>query len=147
MKYIETERVYNHMVQCKEGEIVRTSYDAVRAGKKYHVKATCITDVGVPGKTPRERRIPVGEKDDLTLYGYDNLRSLPAEKRHSILKKAILDISKKERISVHDSAVRVMRRLNLLFVLNKNTNVTLSQLLERDRNWVGREYLGRDYTA
>lgn len=135
------------LTSCDKGEIVRKGYDAVRAGKKYHVKATCIKDVGLPGKTPVERRIPVGDKHDLSVYGYDNLRTLSADKRHSILKKAILEISKKDRISVHDSAVLVMRRLNLLFVLNKNTNVTVSQLLERDRNWIGREYLGRDYTT
>jgi|APGre2960657423_1045063.scaffolds.fasta_scaffold00209_16 hypothetical protein len=133
--------------KCEPGTIRRKAYDAVRSSTHttYHVKSACIEDVGKPGKTPASERITVSEEGDLGKYGYSSILTIGLEKRRTALKKAIVSISKEKKMSEHDSAVKVMRRLNLLFVLNKNTNKTLSQTLERDRNWVGRTYLGVDY--
>jgi hypothetical protein len=33
-----------------------------------------------------------------------------------------------------------MRRINYYAVLNKNTNKTLSDIMERDRNWIMKTY-------
>lgn len=133
--------------KCELGTIRRKAYDAERSAthKKYHVKSTCIEDVGKPGKTPAAQRITVNEEDDLGKYGYSDIKDIGLEKRRAALKKAITIIMKEKKMGEHEAAVKVMRRLNLLFVLNKNTNKTLSQTLERDRNWVGRTYLGKDY--
>lgn len=133
--------------KCEKGQILRKSYDAVRkeTGTEYHVKATCIKDLGKPGKTPKSKRIPLDEEGDLDKYGYTHVKKMKADERHSALKKAIAGLSAEKKLSEHDSAVKVMRRLNVLMVLNKNTHKTLSLYLERDRNWVGRTYLGADY--
>ena len=134
-------------LKCPPGTIRRDAYDATRttSNKSYHVKSSCIEDVGKPGKTPRNQRITVNEEGELGKYGYDNILVLGLVKRRLALEKAIKGIAKEKTLSVHDAAVKVMRRLNLLFVLNKNTNKTLSHTLEMDRNWVGRTYLDMDY--
>lgn len=56
-------------------------------------------------------------------------------------------MSSSEGKDEHDAAVKVMRRLNYLFVLTRNAQPTLSKILERDRNWIGRKYLGKNYSA
>jgi hypothetical protein len=137
--------------KCPEGEIHRKAYNATRSatGKTYHVKSSCIEDKGNPGKTPKSKRIAANlskPEDELGQFGYSNLRSLKAEERHAALAKAIRNIASAKGLSEHDAAVKVMRRVNLLMVLNKNTNKSLSLDLERDRNWIGRQYLGVDYS-
>jgi hypothetical protein len=136
--------------KCDAGEIHRRPYDATRSatGTSYHVKSVCIKDEGKPGKTPKSKRIPVDmskEDEDLGVYGYKDVVDKKAESRHSILRKAISMIAEEKKIEKHDAAVKVMRRLNVLYILNRNTHKTLALLLERDRNWVGRNYLGEDY--
>lgn len=134
-------------LQCPPGTIRRAAYDATRSAtqKSYHVKSSCIEDVGKPGKTPKAQRITVSEEGDLGKYGYDNVTTIGLEKRRTALARAVKGIAKEKKLSDHDAAVKVMRRLNVLAVLNKNTNKTLSHLLEMDRNWMGRTYLGKDY--
>ena len=133
--------------KCKQGEIVRDAYDATRktTGKSYHVKETCIKDVGLPGKTPASKRIHVKEDIELGEFGYHNLNSTPANARHSALSSAVSTISSKKDMTEHTAAVKVMRHLNLLYVYNKNTQKTLAEKLMRDRNWIGKTYLGKDY--
>jgi len=78
-------------------------------------------------------KIPFGvlKQGDLTNFGYSTVKSLSAAERHRALDKAIKD----------HGALDVMRKLNLLMVLNKNTNVATSKIFERDRNWVQKNYL------
>lgn len=137
------------IMSCPEGKIKRVGYSATRSstGKTYKVKPTCIRDVGKPGKTPSGQRIISDDELDLSVYGYSNIADMKADERHKVLGKAINGISSSDKKSEHEAAVKVMRRLNYLFVLTRNTQVTLSKLLERDRNWIGRTYLGKDYTA
>ena len=136
-------------MSCPEGMIKRVGYKATRSDTNttYKVKPTCIKDVGRPGKTPAAKRIVSDDEFDLSAYGYSNLADMKAEQRHSALRKAIKGASSSEGKDEHDAAVKVMRRLNYLYVLTKNTQPTLNKLLERDRNWIGRTYLGKDYTA
>jgi len=136
-------------MSCPKGMIERVGYEAVRSAtnKVYKVKPTCVPDVGKPGKTPESQRIVVKDDIDLGVYGYDKITKMNADKRHSVLEKAISGVMSSEKVDKHDASVKVMRHLNYLFVLNKNTHVTLSKVLERDRNWVGRTYLGKDYSS
>lgn len=136
-------------MKCPEGMIERVGYKAVRSAtnKSYKVKSTCVPDVGRPGKTPASKRIATDDDFDLSVYGYTNLADMKADARHMALKKAINAVSSSEGRDDHDAAVKVMRRLNYLFVLTKNTQPSLNKILERDRNWIGRTFLGKDYTA
>lgn len=136
-------------MSCPKGMIERAGYSAVRSAtnKAYRVKPACIRDVGKPGKTPESQRILTNDDLDLGVYGYKDIVNMKAEARHNALEKAIKGVMVSEKVDKHDAAVKVMRRLNYLYVLNRNTQVTVGKLLERDRNWVGRVYLGKDYTA
>lgn len=136
-------------MKCPEGMIERVGYKATRSStnKSYSVKPSCIKDVGKPGKTPMSQRIMTDDDLDMSVYGYVNLADMKADARHVVLKKAIDGVASSKKMSEHDAAVKIMRRLNYLSILNRNTQVTLSKILERDRNWVGRTYLGKNYAT
>lgn len=109
---------------CPPGEVTRHAYDAKRKGsnKPYHVKSACIEDVGKPGKTPKSQRIPLLSKEDVHLgdYGYET--KYAAKVRQAALHKAIDDIAAKKNLTKREAAVKVLRKLNALSILNKNTN-------------------------
>jgi len=134
---------------CPEGMIERVGYKAVRSDNKkvYRVKPTCIQDVGNPGKTPSSEKIMSSDELDLSVYGYENLIKLKALERRNALKKAIEDISSTESKTIQQAVVKVMRRLNYLYVLTRNSQLALSKKLEIDHNWIGRTYLGKNYKA
>ncbi len=136
-------------MSCPEGRIKRVGYKATRTSTNttYAVKPTCVKDVGKPGKTPVAQRIVSNDQFDLAMYGYTNVADMKADSRHNALRKAMKGISSSEGKDDHDAAVKVMRRLNYLSILTRNTQSTLSKILERDRNWIGRTYLGKDYTV
>lgn len=136
-------------MKCPEGMIERVGYKAVRSAtnKAYKVKPACVPDTGKPGKTPPEQRISSTDEFDMSAYGYTNLAIMKADDRHNALRKAIKGVTSSEGKDEHDAAVKVMRRLNYLFVLTRNSQPTLSKKLETDRNWVGRTYLGKDYSS
>jgi hypothetical protein len=134
---------------CPEGTIRRKGYAAVRSatGKIYRVVPACVKDVGKPGKTPASQRIDFDVDFTLEPYGYKDIHTMNADSRHAALARAIASLEKTKNLTKHSAAVKVMRYVNLMFVLNKNTNITLSKTLERDRNWIGRTYLGKDYAS
>ena len=136
-------------MNCPKGKIRRDAYNAVRSSTNttHTVKSTCVKDVGKPGKTSIAQRIVSADQFDLSTYGYINIVDMKSEPRHAVLKKAIKDVSVTENMTEHDAAVKVMRRLNYLYVLTKNTQPTLNTILERDRNWIGRTYLGKNYSV
>jgi hypothetical protein len=82
---------------------------------------------------------------DLKQYGYHAIKKMKADERHNALAKAIAAVAKDKKIPVHDSAVKIMREINLLMIYNRNTHPRVGELMERDRNWIGRTYLGKDY--
>lgn len=97
---------------CKKGEIMRKSSvkkshsRKLSSGKKIKVKqsrmpATCITDVGEPGKGPKTLP-PLGDDIHLSKYGYDLAETKMS--RQKSLKKA----SKKH------GTLTVLRRTNLI---------------------------------
>lgn len=124
--------------------IKRIGYKAVRSDtqKSYKVAPACIKDVGKPGKTPPEQKIVTDDDLDLSVYGYTNLIHTKAAPRHGALHKAIQGVAASEGKSEREAAVKVMRRLNYLYVLTKNTQKTLNKILERDRNWISQTYIG-----
>ena len=131
---------------CRPGEISRKGFVATRAatGTTYKVVRVCIKDRGLPGKTPAAKKIPLGTDpvEELGQYGYEHLTVSTLETRRNALERAIKSIAAKKGMSEHDAAVKVMRRLNVLMIFNRNTNVTLAGIIERDRNWIGRAKLG-----
>ena len=116
-------------LKCKKGKIVRKGFVSKRKGKEIVVEAACIDDVGKPGKG--EQLITGIEQINFDSVGYKHINSLSLMERRNALKKAV------EKFT----PLSVFRRLNALYVLNKNTNKTLSKLFLRDRNYVKKHYM------
>lgn len=101
-------------IQCKQGEIVKEGYKT----KTRIVRPTCI-------KGPKKREPTfVLQKGTLGKYGYHSKES--KEKRHAALKIAIL----------HIKPLSVYRKLNVLYILNKNRNPKISKLFKEDAEWL-----------
>jgi hypothetical protein len=105
-------------IQCKKGEIIKEGY---KTSKKL-VRPTCIK-----GTTKREPTF-VLQKGTLGQYGYHSKES--KEKRHTALKKAI----------IHIKPLSVYRKLNVLYILNKNRNPKLSKLFKEDAEWLKNKF-------
>lgn len=65
---------------------------------------------------------------ELSKHGY--AMSANVDSRHRALAKAVDE----------DGASTVAKRLNLLFVWNKDKNPRLARVAKADRNWVGRRF-------
>ena len=103
---------------CPPGKIMRDAYvrkDGTR------VKAKCVKDRGLPGKGPRLFTV---KKGGLTKYGYrlDDKDAI----RHQALGKA------RKKIPY----ATLVRKLNAIRILHKNTNPTYSRKLKKDMDWL-----------
>lgn len=130
--------------ECPPGFIVRKSYTATRTrtGTTYTVPATCVPDRGQPGKTPASRKIAFGtlKDDELGQYGYKSVARMSEADRRAALRKAIAGIAKDKGIGTHESAMVVLRILNLLMILNRNTTPVAAARFEADRDWISVSY-------
>jgi len=119
--------------RCPRGQILRKGYtrkaytrkDGTRV-KAVRVKANCILDKGLPGKGPKV--IPKLRKGLLTQYGYHATDTVA--KRHLALDKAVKAYG----------GASVIRKLNAIYVLNRNTNPSMAAKFKVDRNWVSKKY-------
>ena len=108
---------------CGKGQILRKGYKTKKGVK---VSPTCITDLGNLGKSIQN--IPVLRKGLLSRFGYH--AHLDKEKRHKALKKAVKEYS----------AGNVVKKLNAIYVLSKNSNPSLAKIYNSDKKWVQDKY-------
>ena len=118
---------------CKRGEIVREGYirksrrrsGKSGSGRRRQVAPGCIKDIGLSKKG---KQLFVLSKGTLTQYGYHT--DLSEKDRHIALRRAL----------THIKPLSVYRKLNALYVLNKNR--PLGSLYREDAEWVKttREY-------
>jgi len=114
--------------RCKKGYILRKAYTQVRNGKKIRVKASCIKDRGAPGKGPKE--IVLTKGDPLHVYGYYNVKSLSADKRHKALLKGV-------KAEGYLPLIRgLTARSNLMF----RTDPKASKIFKNDQVWLSKQY-------
>ena len=116
------------MKKCPRGTIRRKAYtrkaytrkDGTRV-KATKVPASCIKDLGKPGKG---KKLFTLKKGELSKYGY----SLKKNKnlRQKSLKKSMNKFGRNTLI----------RKLNALHVLHKNTNPSYSRKARSDMKWV-----------
>lgn len=109
--------------KCKKGEIRRKGYTR-KDGVK--VKSTCIKDRGLKGKGPKLFKL---RKGTLSRHGY-TLDKKAADRRKA-LDKAVKA----------EGHLAVIRKLNALSILQKNTNPVNSRKFKYDQQWVSRKYI------
>lgn len=134
--------------RCPSGQIMREGYYrkptrrksfVKRSGTKVpasRVKGAWVPPVCVDSINPvKKKRLFVLEKGVLGKYGYHGVANLSKEERHDALEQALEDIE----------PLPLFRRVNALFVLNKNTNPGLAKKYRDDAAWIKttRKYLNR----
>lgn len=116
--------------KCCPGKILRKSYVRYsKSGKRTLVKADCIIKRGNPEPIKNKAIGPL-RHGDLTAFGYSKVKTLSKNERQEALDKAITKYG----------SLSVWRKLNALYVLNKNTNPELSAIFNNDKAWIKTTY-------
>ena len=113
--------------KCPKGSISRRGYTFVKksTGRKIKVKSSCVKSKGLRSKGKKTSRVlPTLKKGSLTKYGYSVSGS--ENERHSALKKAL-------KAYGYSS---VIKKLNSVKLLTKNTNPKNSKIYGKDLKWV-----------
>jgi len=114
-------------MKCKSGTILRKTHTRTTKTKKtVSIKAHCIKDRGLPGKGPE--LIKNLKKGKLSKYGYSSGESITS--RQSSLKKAV---------KAYGSG-SVIKKLNAVKVLQRNTNPKVSKIFGDDLIWVQKTF-------
>ena len=93
--------------------------------KSVFVPATCVTDVGKPGKLPADApRIGPLRKGELSKHGYSY--KLPEAQRHTSLQSAIQEFG----------PLDTSRKLNAVAKLTASSSPNASRVFAADRNWI-----------
>jgi hypothetical protein len=103
---------------CPRGEIIRRAY-IKRNGTR--VAEGCIKDRGLKGKG---RRLFTLRRGTLGKYGYRT--KLETDKRRAALRRAVYG----------ESYATVIRKLNAVAILQRNTNPKVYEKLRADMAWV-----------
>lgn len=104
------------------------TYIAHPKAKSTIVQASCIKNLGLPGKGVSGQSIAPLRKGELTKYGYTVQAS--REDRHNSLAKAIQEFG----------ALGVFRKLDAVAKLTKRTAPEASYVFAKDRDWVKHSY-------
>jgi hypothetical protein len=105
-----------------------STYKVYPKKQSTYVKSSCIKDRGLKGKAAPGKQIGPLRKGELKKYGY--VYRLPAEQRHSALRKAVSAYG----------ALNVYRKLNAVAKLAVRTAPAASNAFKADRNWVKETY-------
>ena len=87
------------------------------------VPPTCVPSIN----RQKKKRLFVLERNVLGKYGYHDVKNLTANERHEALDKALDD---------GIEPLPLLRRVNALYVLNKNQDPTLAQKFKQDVNYI-----------
>ena len=122
---------------CPSGTILRNPYVRERKGRRTLVAASCIRNVGNPGKglvTPEGQLLGPGigplRKGDLSRFGYDHVTDISEGRRHLALASAVRAYG----------SLTVWRKLNALYVYTRNTAPGSSATFKADRDWIKAHY-------
>jgi hypothetical protein len=126
--------------RCKNGQVIREGYTRKAFVKKsdtrIKVAPGCIKATGLSKRRGKKgKQLFVLEKGTLTKYGYHV--NLNEDMRHQSLKKAMHSGLK---------PLSVFRKLNALYVLNKNKDKVNALIYKKDSEWVKTtaEYMERN---
>ncbi len=111
------------------GRITRKAYSRYIPGKKIHVPAGKIKDMGAPGKWSDLNGPGIGKLKPKGLMGYSTTLSKTA--RRSKLRKVVKSTN----------PLSTFRKLNALSTYTKRTAKGKSKTAKADRNWVKKTYM------
>ena len=115
---------------CSRGKILRNPYVRIRNDKRIFIPASCITDVGNPGKgfVSPSGGTGIGplRKGDLARFGYKTVTAMSESRRHLALRAAIQEYG----------PLTVWRKLNAVYIYTRHTSPESSAIFLADRDWV-----------
>lgn len=120
---------------CGPGKILRSSYTRRIRTKNGYIKetkvsATCVRDMGKPGKLPKGApTIGPLKKGELQRFGY--MYKLPEHDRHNSLRMAIKSLG----------SLNVYRKLDAVAKLTNLTSPKASATFAADRDWIRSKYV------
>ena len=117
---------------CPKGQIVRDAYVRIRLGQRQYVPASCIKDVGNPGKGIPTGKPGIGalRKGDLKRFGYSQVTDMSEKRRHLALAAAVKAYG----------SLTVWRKLNAIYIYTRHTAAASSRVFKADRDWVKSTY-------
>lgn len=112
---------------CPKGQILRRGYITKRGSKTIKVPSSCIKAQSQSGKKRSDiDKLFVLEKGVLGKFGYEDVRNMSQISRQTSLRSALKDIK----------PLSLYRRLNALYVLNKEKNKKLAKIFKNDAEWI-----------
>lgn len=119
---------------CPSGTIVRNPYVRIlkTTRKRTFVPASCIPDIGNPGKglPSGDRGIGPLRRGDLKRFGYSDVVGMSEGRRHLALAAAVKAYG----------SLTVWRKLNAIYVYTRHTSPQSSRIFDADRDWVKATY-------
>jgi hypothetical protein len=118
--------------RCPAGKIRRNPYARIRKGRRTFVPASCITNVGAPGKGLASGAPGIGplRQGNLKRFGYSDVRAMSTGRRHLALAAAVHKYG----------ALTVWRKLNAIYIYTRRTAPTSSAIFKADRDWIKATY-------
>lgn len=119
------------MTACPPGKIRRMGYNAIRNGKTYRVKPSCIKDRGAKGLWRTvHRTFGIGKlsRGDLVSLGYSHTKSTTS--RHEALDKAVKKYGRAATI----------RKLNAIATYSKRTAPSRAKTYRTDMHYVQKNF-------
>ena len=117
---------------CPTGKIHRSPYVRIRKGRRTFVAASCITNVGAPGKGLTSGAPGIGplRQGNLKRFGYSDVRAMSTGRRHLSLVAAVRKYG----------ALTVWRKLNAIYIYTRRSSPTSSAIFKADRDWIKATY-------
>jgi hypothetical protein len=122
---------------CPQGMIKRAGYvrkshkRLTRANNIVHIPEKIVSAVCIPSRgIGSSVRIPITNKNELGQFGYSDVLTLTQNQRKRILNKAINKLG----------YLPVIKKLNALSTLNRNTNPEVSYIFKTDQEWLSKKY-------
>lgn len=117
---------------CSAGKIRRVPYVRILRGRRTFVPASCIANVGAPGKGLASGAPGIGplRQGNLKRFGYSDVRAMSTGRRHLALAAAVHKYG----------ALTVWRKLNAIYIYTRRTAPTSSAIFKADRDWIKATY-------
>ncbi len=114
--------------RCPTGKVLRAAYVRITRGKRVPVPASCIPDVGAPGKGLRSGKPGIGtlKKGNLVRFGYQKIATLSTDARRAAIRKAVGAYG----------ALTVWRKLNAVSIYTRRSSPATSRAAKADMDWV-----------